>query len=104
MGRSRPDAADEKHHSHPDRVDGHGETQVVASTKEGNDEQGEQRDTFGEPGEQKKFADAVDMRRLECHVGGITNLGEQRVVNDVNGPDESDEKKRGDEMDHDEGP
>ena len=61
--------------------------------KKGENQNAQQCDAFNKPWKKEQFSDAIDMLGLKSDVRRFADVGKQRIVDDVNGPDESNHEK-----------
>ena len=99
--RCRPDTTDDEDDGHGNRADEHRHTQATSVASERNPEKGEQCEAFCQPWNKEEFSNAVNMCRLKSHICRFADFGEEGVVDDMDGPYESNHEPRGDHMSHD---
>ncbi len=103
VGRRRPEAAHDENHTHRHRADHRGWEQLAIAGGDGDQQDDGGGDSLDGPWKSEQGPDAVDVRILERDVGGFADLGEERVVHDMNRPDEAHHEPGGDQMDDGEG-
>lgn len=98
VSRRRPEPADHENNAHRDSTQQRGEPQSRYSSPQRSSQQRRGRKTLNRPWHEQQPADPIDMGGLKSGVGGLSNLGEQRIVNGVNRPYQPHHEPRRHEM------
>ena len=61
--------------------------------KESKNQNAQQGDAFNKPRKKEQFSNAIDMFGLKSDVRRFADVGKERIVDDVDGPDESNHEK-----------